>query len=84
MFVGSVFPPLPINYMDVMRKQLEIRGSWMFNQDDFGGLIRLVTSGVVDLNKIKVHPFPLDQVNAAVSKASTLKGLDWVVLEPNK
>ena len=83
-FVGSVFSPLSINYMDVMRKQLQIRGSWMFHQDDFGGLIRLVTSGVVDLNKIRVHPFPLDQVNSAVSKASTVKGLNWVILEPNK
>ena len=83
-FVGSVFSPLPINYLDVMRKQLEIRGSWMFSQDVVGDLIRLVASGVVDLNKIKVHPFPLDQVNAAISKASNLKGLDWVILEPNK
>jgi threonine dehydrogenase-like Zn-dependent dehydrogenase len=70
--------------MDVMHKRLEIRGSWMFSQDDFGDLIRLVASGVVDFNKIKVHSFPLDQVNAAISKASTLKGLDWVILEPNK
>lgn len=83
-FVGSVFSPLPIDYIEVMEKQLEIRGSWMFNQDDFGGLIRLVTSGVVDLNKIKVYPFPLDQVNAAIAQASTFKGLNWVILEPNK
>lgn len=83
-FVGSVFSPLPINYMDVMLKRLEIRGSWMFSQDDFGDLIRLVASGVVDFNKINVHSFPLDQVNAAISKASTVKGLDWVILEPNK
>jgi alcohol dehydrogenase len=83
-FVGSVFPPVPINYMEVMHKWLEIRGSWMCSLDAFGGLIRLVASGVVDLNKIKVHPFPLDQVNAAISKASTLKGLDWVIVEPNK
>ena len=83
-FVGSVLSPLPINYLDVMRKGLEIRGSWMFSQDAFGDLIRLVASGVVDLNKIKVHCFPLDQVNAAISKASTLKGLDWVIVEPNK
>ncbi|UJR07391.1 hypothetical protein I4U23_011677 [Adineta vaga] len=83
-FVGSVFSPLPISYMDVMHKQLDIRGSWMFSQEMFGNLIRLVTSGVVDLNKIKVHTFPLDQVNEAISKASTLKGLDWVIVEPNK
>ena len=83
-FVGSVFTPLPINYLDIMRKQLEIRGSWMFSQDAFGDLVRLVASGVVDFNKIKVHPFPLEQANAAISKASTLKGFDWVILEPNK
>ena len=83
-FVGSVLSPLSINYLDVMRKQLDIRGSWMFSQDAFGDLIRLVASGVVDFNKINVHPFPLHQVNLAISKASTLKGLDWVILEPNK
>jgi threonine dehydrogenase-like Zn-dependent dehydrogenase len=83
-FVGSIFSPLPINYMDVMRKQLEIRRSWMFSQDAFGDLIRLVASGVVDFHKIKVQSFPLDQVNAAISKACTLKGLDWIILEPNK
>ena len=47
-------------------------------------LIRLVASEVVDFHKIRVHCFPLDQVNAAVLEASTLKGLDWAILEPNK
>jgi alcohol dehydrogenase len=54
-FVGSVFSPLLISYMDVMHKWLQIRGSWMCDIDAFGGLIRLVASGVVDLNKIKVY-----------------------------
>jgi len=83
-FVGSVYPPVPVNYVEAMIKQIEIRGSFMSDRDSYGDLMRLAASGVLDINKIKVHTFPLDQINDAISKASTAKGLNWVVLEPSK
>ena len=52
----------------------------MYTQDEVGDLVWLVASGVVDLNKMKVHTFPLGKINEAVVMASTPKGLE-VALE---
>lgn len=57
----------------------------MSPQESYGDIMKYVAGGLIDLNKIRVHPYPLDKVNEAVAKAgSELRGFDWVMLEPNK
>ena len=56
----------------------------MSTQEAFGDMIRLIACGLLDLNKIKVHTYPLAKVNEAVAVAGDLRGFDWVMLQPNK
>jgi len=81
-FVGSVVPPIPISFMEVMVKEIEIRGSFMFPQEAFGDIIRMVVSSVLDLNKIKLVSFKLEDILKAISEAANLKGLNFVVVKP--
>jgi len=79
-FVGSVIPPIPISFMEVMLKEIEIRGSFMFPQEFFGDMIRMAVSGVLDLNKIKLVSFKLEDILKAISEAANLKGLTFVIV----
>ncbi len=73
---------MTINYSYVMVKEIDIRGSFMYSMDAFGELIRLVASGVLDLNKFKVLSFSLDHVNEAVAQAAKTKS--WVMIDMHK
>jgi len=45
-----------------------VRDTWKLddNDDAIGDLIRLVASGVVDLNKVSIHGVSLAKINEAV------------------
>ncbi len=46
-------------------------------------LLRMISTGTLNLNAIKTHVFPLDNVNDAVSKAAMLRGLEYSIVIPN-
>lgn len=85
-FVGGISVPLPLNYRELfIAKTLDLRGSFMLDSlDSFGDIVRMIASGVLDIGKLRVHAFPLAQINEAVAEAAKYKGLDWAVVEPNK
>lgn len=46
-------------------------------------LLRMIAAGTLDLKAIKTHIFPLDSINEAISKATTLRRLEYSVIVPN-
>ena len=81
-WVGGVRADIPVSYGQVVRKELTIAGSYMYDRRCPADLIALIESGRLDLAPIAVHTFPLEQVNDAVALASACKGLSSVVIQP--
>jgi threonine dehydrogenase-like Zn-dependent dehydrogenase len=66
-----------------MRRQLTIRGSFMFDRAGALQTWNLVRSGAVDLSKVSARAFPLAELKQAMDKAASLGGLDYALLLPN-
>jgi NADPH:quinone reductase-like Zn-dependent oxidoreductase len=81
--VGGVSHSLSIPYGQIMRRQLTIRGSFMFERQNALKCWNLVRSGAIDLSVIRPHAYSLDEVEQAIDKASSLGGLDYALLLPN-
>jgi alcohol dehydrogenase len=81
--VGGVRHELPLSYQTIMRRQLTIRGSFMFDRDTALECWRLVRSGAIDLALVKPRAFKLDEIEAAMTAAATLNGFNVAVLLPN-
>ena len=81
--VGGVRHQLPIPYEQIMRRQLTLRGSFMFDRK--GALLawNMVRNGAVDLSQVKAHAFDLQEIDQAIDRAMTLGGLDYALLLPN-
>ncbi len=80
---GSMDVPLELPYGDVMVRDIEIRGAFMYPRDAFRKLVGMAQSGALDLNCVDVHTFALDEITAALEQASALRGLGHVVLLPS-
>ena len=81
-FVGGVRNDIPIPYMDIVRKELTIKGSFMYSKDVPAAILKLIGSGRLDLNIFREHIFPLEQINSAISLAPQFKGLNYAVIVP--
>ena len=77
-FMGGVRIPIPIDYAKIMISELTIRGNFMYPRTAVADLVRLVATGQLDLNKIALRTFPLDQFEAACDQAERAKALDAV------
>jgi threonine dehydrogenase-like Zn-dependent dehydrogenase len=81
--VGGVRQTLALQYAQIMRRQLTIRGSFMFDRRGALETWNLVSSGAVDLSKVRPSSFSLQEVERAIDVAKTLSGLDYALLLPN-
>ena len=79
-FVGGVSADIPLPYHKIMVEQLTIRGSFMYPKYAASELIKMVDAGVLSLEAVKPYVFSLDEIEAAIDKASSLKGFDYCVL----
>ena len=55
----------------------------MYPRSAPGDLLRMIQAGTLKLEAIKTHVFSLDQIDEAISKAATLKGLEYSVVVPS-
>lgn len=69
--------------INIMIQELTVRGAFMYPRHVPNDLLRMIAAGTLNLNAIKTHVFPLDSVNEAVSKAATLRGLEYSIVVPN-
>ena len=82
-FIGGVEADIPLPYFRIMIQELTVRGAFMYPRHVPNDLLRMIAAGTLNLNAIKTHVFPLDSVNEAVSKAATLRGLEYSIVVPN-
>jgi alcohol dehydrogenase len=82
-FVGGVSVDIPLPYSKIMLEELTIKGSFMYPRHIPGELLRMISTGILNLDAIQVSRFSLDEITTAISKASTSKGLEYCVLIPN-
>ncbi|PWI45123.1 alcohol dehydrogenase [Streptomyces sp. ICBB 8177] len=74
---------LALPYPWIMRNSVTVRGQWMFPRAANVGMIRLITSGALDLAPEHVRSFGLDAVNDAVAYAASHGGpFERTVLVP--
>jgi alcohol dehydrogenase len=82
-FIGGVEADVPLPYMRVMLSEWTIRGAFMYPRYAPGDLLRMIQAGTLNVKAIKTHVFPLAQIDEAIAKAATLKGLEYSVVVPN-
>jgi alcohol dehydrogenase len=86
-FVGNIDASIPLTYHEIMRNETEIRGSYMFSPNAVQQLIRIVQSGLLDLNKVGTRIYSFDKINQAIEDAAKKPNdhiIDWVFVEPTK
>ncbi|AXC15200.1 Alcohol dehydrogenase, zinc-binding [Acidisarcina polymorpha] len=81
-FMGGVQATLPIPYSQIMFNELTLRGNFMYPREAPGDLLQMVLAGTLDLSKIKIKSFRLDQIEEAIDDASAGKGLNMTVVKP--
>jgi alcohol dehydrogenase len=75
---------LALPYPWLMRNSVTVRGQWMYPRSANVGMIRLIASGVLDLELEQIRTFRLDAVNDAVDYAAAHGGpFDRTVLAPS-
>lgn len=77
-FMGGVRVPVPINYGLLMSKELSVIGNFMYPRHAVGDLARMVSAKTVDLEKISLRTFPIDQFEAALDAVEKSKRLEGV------
>ncbi|MER7192913.1 alcohol dehydrogenase catalytic domain-containing protein [Streptomyces flaveolus] len=74
---------LALPYPWIMRNSVTVRGQWMYPRSANVGMIRLIASGALGLDRELVSTFPLDAVNDAIAYAAAHGGpFDRTVLTP--
>lgn len=81
-FMGGVQANIPLLYSQIMLSELTIRGAFMYPRQAPSELLNMVAAGTLDLSAIQVFSYRLDQINEAIEKAATLKGLDYCAFVP--
>lgn len=80
--MGSMTVPLPLDYGELMLNDWELTGQFMYGRDAMPRLVRLIRSGQVDLEAVRVTTFPLTDVPEAIEQAASSRGLDCTVVLP--
>jgi alcohol dehydrogenase len=81
-WMGGVRAAIPLPYNLIMRRQLAIHGAFMYPRHVAGDLLRMAATGALDLSRCEVVAFPLTEINSAVTRAATFKGLQYCVIVP--
>ena len=66
-----------------MRRELEIRGSYMSSRATPGTLIRLVESKVLNLGLLDIKTCPLAEITKCIDEARKCSALQFSVLLPS-
>jgi alcohol dehydrogenase len=80
--MGSAEVPLEVSFRELLANDWEIVGQFMYARHAPGQLAALAASGLLDLTKINVRTFTLDQFRQAVDAAASMEGLDLTAVVP--
>lgn len=82
--MGSSTAPIPVNYLPMMFNNLEMIGNFMYAQNAYLQLLKLVRSGQLDMSPIKPKIFSLPDLAQAMEYASKAESLEMVVVTCGK
>ena len=80
--LGGARGAIPLNYLDVMRREITVRGSYMYPRDVPREVLMHVADGALSLDRLDVESFGLHSVAAAVSAAAGRSGPHYVSVNP--
>ena len=69
---GMCFEAVETSFIDVVLKELTLRGSLAWSAGEFAMALELIKNGIIDVNSLITDKFPLEDINRAFEKA--LKG----------
>ena len=78
--MGSATTPLALDYNEIMLNDWEIVGNFMYAKTTYPKLISLVQAGLLDLSSVHLQHFPFEELPAAMTAASWMRGLDSTIL----
>jgi D-arabinose 1-dehydrogenase-like Zn-dependent alcohol dehydrogenase len=67
--VGAPKPPMAVNVPLLMRNEITLRGSFWFERDQVGEILRLATSRQMALSAFDAEVFDLSRINEAMAAA---------------
>ncbi|GAM56431.1 hypothetical protein JCM19231_2577 [Vibrio ishigakensis] len=79
--MGSMLTPLPVDYNKLLLNNWEIKGNFMYTRDDYLALVDMVKAGLIDLNKVEVTSFGLDEIEQGIESAKSNPMLSNTVLK---
>jgi alcohol dehydrogenase len=77
--MGGGAAPVPLNYLQVMFRNLEIVGNFMHAPNAYLPLLAMVRSGQLDLTRLKPRVFALSDLERAMDAAQNADSLEIVV-----
>jgi alcohol dehydrogenase len=80
--MGSVAEPLPVSVGELLANEWTIAGAFMYPREAPSRLLGLVGAKLLDLGVCRVREFPLADLDAAMTAAAAMRGLDFVALVP--
>jgi alcohol dehydrogenase len=80
--MGGVQAAIDLPYSHVMLNELTITGAFMYPRNAPRDLVNMVKGGILNLSKLGIRRFPLEQVQAALDFAEHSKGPLYTMLVP--
>jgi alcohol dehydrogenase len=78
--MGALEQVIQIPYVEIMVRELTLRGNFMYPLTAAGDIAKMIASGMIDLDPIQATSYPLEEAGAAIESATTKKGLAFTVL----
>jgi alcohol dehydrogenase len=81
---GGVSDTLPLAYADVLIRRLHISGSYMYETSEAIEALRLVNTGILNVDWIKTKSYVLSDARNAISDAKSSGASQFVVFMPGQ
>lgn len=82
-WIGNNKPMIELNMQQVVTRELKIRGSFLYDMEDFGTVVDLINQGTLDVSGLISREIPLEDAPAAFRQlAEDPGGLIKVVVNP--
>ena len=82
-WIGNNKPMIELNMQQVVTRELKIRGSFLYDMEDFGTVVDLINQGTIDVSGLISREIPLEDAPAAFRQlAEDPGGLIKVVVNP--
>ena len=78
--MGGLEEPIALPYVEIMTKRLVIKGNFMYPSYAPANIVKMIQSGMINLDMIDVEIFQLQNIQEAVKSASTKKAFSYAAI----